>query len=354
MLTYLGISGVTVMYSAAPIVTAAKIFELGTGLAVVAAIALHPEASQQIRRTIGLLIGLEAALLVVAVVGFFALPSRFAQLQPRPGFISDYTMGSPYAHSNALSSIGAIVGAYALARVLPKKPDRRTSAWWWILAGFGIAGTILASGRQGVVLWLVSAFVLLLIHRRFALFAVVLPAAAFALTSYGEEIWTALLRNRPTTFASLTGRTHWWSAAIDAWADHPWTGYGYGVGGRFVALESIGRGTTSNIHSGYFEALVGVGLIGLLPLMVAILVALAWTTGGLLRHRETHLTILIVPLILRTAVAQGFGAWLNFEFLLFALLVILADCSSIEALERSRQQRLPPLPSRQLAGVRGS
>lgn len=349
LMIYLLVAGVTFLYSAAPVVTAAKVFELGAGLAVVAAITLHPDAPRRIRNAVGLMIGLEATLLVVAVVGFFALPIDFAQLQPRPGFVSEYTMGSPYAHSNALSSIGAVVGAYALAKVLEHPSDHRRPWWWLALVAFGMMGTILSSGRQGVVIWLVSALVLLFVHRRTLLFVGVVPLTVFVLVSYGDTIWTALLRNRPTTFASLTGRTHWWSAAVDAWIVHPWTGYGYGVGGRFVALESIGRGTTSNIHSGYFEALVGVGILGMLPLLYAVFKAGWWSVRALFRRFETHIAILVLSLALRTGVAQGFGAWLNFEFLLFAFLVVLADRSWIES--RSIHNGHPPLLHPQLEVV---
>lgn len=320
---YLGIAGLSSVYSAAPLVTAAKTFELGTGLVAIGALALRADGQHRLKGTINLIVTLETALLAVAVIGFFALPESFAQLQVRPGFVSDFTMGSPYAHPNALSSMGALCGVYALARVVQRNSANR---WRWSgVMALGLVGTILASGRQGVVFWVASAVVLLLLHRPRLSMILVLPATWWVVSSFGGTIWQALQRNRPTTFGTLTGRTQWWSAAIDAWRDHPWTGWGYGVGGRFVALESIGRGTVSNIHSGYFEALVGVGIIGVIPLLFAVFRAGMWSLGALLKRVETEVAILMVPLVLRTSVAQGFGGWLNFEFILFACLVALAD-----------------------------
>jgi O-antigen ligase len=335
---YVGIAGLSTAFSAAPIVTAAKTFELGTGLIAVGTIALQFDGRDGLRRLVSLIVTLETALLAVAVIGFFALPTFFAQLQPRPGFISPLTMGAPYAHPNALSSMGALCGVYAVARILQTVGAARVR--WWGVVVLGLFGTVLSSGRQGVVIWIVGAAVLLVLQRPRVFAFLVVPAAAWIVVSFGAEIWDALQRNRPTTFSTLTGRTMWWGAALDAWRDHPWTGWGYGVGGRFVALESIGRGTVSNIHSGYFEALVGVGIVGVIPLVYALFRAGIWSMRSLLQRVEIEVAILMVPLVLRTGVAQGFGGWLNFELILFACLVALADIAWI----RKRADRYPMAP----------
>ena len=337
---YVGIAGLSTAFSAAPVVTAAKTFELGAGLIAIGTLALQIDGRERLRKLVSLVVTLETALLCVAVIGFFALPNVFAQLQPRPGFISPLTMGSPYAHPNALSSMGALCGVYALARVLQTVGAARVR-WWGVLV-LGLLGTTLSSGRQGVVIWIVGAAVLLVLQRPRVFAFLVVPAAAWVVVSFGAEIWEALQRNRPTTFITLTGRTTWWGAAVDAWRDHPWTGWGYGVGGRFVALESIGRGTVSNIHSGYFEALVGVGIVGIVPLAYALFRSGLWSLRSLRKHTEVAVAILMVPLVLRTGVAQGFGGWLNFELVLFACLVGLADIAWIE--KRTSRYTVAPMP----------
>ena len=346
---YVGIAGLSTAFSAAPVVSAAKTFELGTGLIAVGTLALQMDGRDRLRKLVSLIVTLETALLTVAVIGFYALPTIFAQLQPRPGFISPLTMGSPYAHPNALSSMGALCGVYALARVLQTVGAQRVR--WWAVVVVGLLGTTLSSGRQGVAIWIVAAAVLLVIQRPRVFVFLVVPAVAWVVVAFGAEIWEALQRNRPTTFSTLTGRTMWWGAALDAWRDHPWTGWGYGVGGRFVALESIGRGTVSNIHSGYFEALVGVGVIGVIPLLYAIFRAGIWSLRSLLQHVETEIAILMVPLVLRTGVAQGFGGWLNFELVLFACLVALADIAWIQKREDRYQASLVPLEQETAVGV---
>jgi O-antigen ligase len=324
LLIYLAVCVLSVLYSVAPLVSAAKAFELTAGLSAVCAAALASDGRIRLRSMARFLVGLEATLLVAATIGFFLLPGTFSYLDVRPGFIFSATMISPFAHSNYLSTIGAVVAAYSLAKLLDSGEIRSRLFW---TAGFfaGIFGTLLSSGRQGIVIVVLSVFALLWFRRRALFLTLVGPAAAFGLWLAWEPLFAAFARGRPTLILNLTGRVGWWQAALESWVKHPWTGYGYGAGGRFVALASIGRSTTSNVHSGYVEALVGVGILGVLPLIFAVGIVVAWSWGALREGRDVALAILIVPLALHTSVAQGFGAWLNADFLMLACLAGIAD-----------------------------
>lgn len=328
LILYLGVAVLSTLFSAAPLVTIAKAAELAAGLGAVVAIALGKQPADRLRDTIRMVVTLEASLLAVAIVGFFVLPASFAQLQTRPGFLFLSTMSSPYSHSNALSSMGALLAAYCLAEYF-EAPRRRRVRWLGGVA-LGMIGTLLASGRQGVVAFLLSTAVVLWVHRRSLLLLALGPGVAALVVMNWDAIRESLLRGRPETLFTLTGRVIWWQAALSSWEVHPWTGYGYGAGGRFVALRSIGRGQTSNVHSGYVEALIGVGIIGVIPLLIGYLTAASWCVRSLRMRSETAIAVLIVPLTLATAVAQGFGGWLNHQFVLLCLLAAIADRSSID------------------------
>lgn len=344
---YLLVALASVLYSAAPLVTFAKVFELSAGLVAVALIVLGPNAHTRVRQTIGLVITLNASLLITAMLGFFLLPDTFAALQSRPGFFTELTLTSPFAHPNGLSATGALLAAFALAKAL-ENPTEKAMRWWSLFV-VGTAGTILASGRQGVAIWVAAVAILVFIHRRTIFFAFLAPGTAALLAIFGPDIVEILSRDRPQNFTTLTGRLPWWQAAIDVWSQHPWTGYGFGAGGRFVALASIGRSATSSVHSGYLEGLVGVGLIGVIPLAYALSRAIAWSIRTLWARAETAIAILIVPLVLRTFVSMGFGGWLNAEFVLFALLVGAADLAWVDrrrqALYGPRGRTLARVPS---------
>lgn len=324
LVIYLGVCAGSFIYSVAPFVTAAKVFEILAGFIAVLAAALALDGPDRLRSMAKFVIGLEAALLAIAVVGFFALPETFSAIEPRPGFLFDQTMTSPFAHSNYLSATGALLGVYALARLLDSAARRERTLWATTLA-FASFGTILASGRQGVVILAASALVLLWYRRRAVFLGFVGPATAAALWLMWEPLTTIFARGRPQLLGTLTGRVGWWESALDAWTLHPWTGYGYGAGGRFVALANVGRSQTSNVHSGYIETLVGVGILGFIPLLIVVIGLSMWALRALREGRDVSMAILIVPLAIHTSVAQGFGAWLNPDFILLTCLAGIAD-----------------------------
>lgn len=327
---YLAVATISTLYSAAPLVTFAKVVELTAGFVPLVVIAIGPRPGERLRAALGMVMALVAGLTAIAVVGFFVMGGTFASFQSRPGFISAKTMISPYAHSNSLAAHGALIAVFCLALTLRGGEHRR---FWAAGTALGAVAVVLASGRQGVAMALAGTAVVLWAMRR-ALFLVVLgPATGTAIYAYRDTLFTALARNRPQNFTNFTGRLYWWEAAVEAWSSHPWTGWGYAAGGRFVALASIGKGRTSSVHSGYVEALVGVGLIGMAGLVYAIWRVCVWSLHNL--KTETHFAVLIVPLVLRTAVSQGFGGWLNVEFVLFAALAAIADNARVEQRSRS-------------------
>lgn len=334
LLAYLMVALVSTVFSAAPLVTAAKVGELTAGLAPIVAIALGPRPGERLRNTLLLVIGLVGSLLAIAVAGFVALPSIFKVLQTRPGFFIDETLVAPFFHSNTLSALGATVAVFALARQLTGREHRR---WWILIGAVGLVSLVLASGRQGVMMALAGIAVVLWSRRRTLFLGLLAPAAIVTGSVYSSQLFDIFARARPQSVTNLSGRLYWWEAAVEAWTAHPWTGWGYGAGGRFVALASIGRGSTSNVHSGYVEALVGVGILGLAGLVYALFEVVVWSVRNL--RTETALATLIVPLALRTGVSQGFGGWLSVEFILFALLVAIVDQSRIEQRERELAAR---------------
>jgi O-antigen ligase len=164
------------------------------------------------------------------------------------------------------------------------------------------------------------------------------PAAVLLFVAYQQQIIGALSRDRPSNWVDLSGRLPWWEAAITAWERHPWTGWGYSTGGRFVALQSIDSGVVSSVHSGFLEVLVGVGILGAIPFLYALGRVVVWAARKMAARADTAIAVLIVPLIIRTAVSPGFGGWLDVEFVLFALLAALAD---VDPTTRRGQGRQP-------------
>lgn len=341
LIAYVLISAVSTLYSAAPLVTAAKVLELSAGLAPVAAVAIGPEPGRRLRNMVLLVVALAGSLIAAGVVGFVLLPSVFARIESRPGFLLRTTLIPPYAHSNTVAAHSAIVSVFGVASALSGSLPRRLG---WGAGAIGAAGVVLSSGRQGVAMLLAGLAVVLWAQRRAIFLTLLAPAAVGAYFAFQDSIVGALSRNRPGNFTDFTGRLYWWEAALEAWSAHPWTGWGYGAGGRFVALASIGSGRVSSVHSGFIEALVGVGLLGMIALLYSLVAIVKWSLEHL--TKETALATLIVGLILRTVISQGFGGWLNIEFVLFALLAAIADSQRVEERWALRGESDPALVGR--------
>jgi O-antigen ligase len=321
---YLLTAALSTIYSVAPIVTGPKVVELATGILIITSLYLSPNPKSNLKNAVSLVVMLELALTVAAVIGFFVVPHVFAPLEYRRGFFLATTLGAPWWSSNSLSAAGSVVAAYSLAKYFESIGVGRLK---WI-AGFtvGTVATVLASGRQGVAMWVVGVAILLFVHRRRLFLWLIGPAALGLVLMNWDVIFNVLSKGQPeSSLLELTGRLQYWQSSIAAFSLHPWTGYGFGAGGRFVALSAIGEGTRSNVHNGYLEALMGVGIVGFVPLFMSLLIALAWSARQLARKIDTALAILIIPLVIHTSLDIGFGAWLKPDFLILAGILVISD-----------------------------
>jgi O-antigen ligase len=335
---YTGVAAVSITWSKAPMVTAGKALEIGITYALVWALLARPDREDALKRSIHLVLVLEGILIVIAVIGFFVLPGTFTETQSRTGFVFEATLVAPYLGSNGFSAIGAMLAAFALAQYFISG-RRGSGAWLWVIA-FGTASIVLGSGRQGVAIWVVSIAALLWVYRRELFLLVVAPLATTVFAVYGTEIITSLTRGQVEgSLSTLTGRTTFWRAAIDAFKDRPITGYGYGAGGRYEALARIGLGQYTHVHNGYLETLVGVGIVGFVPFIIATLRMVWWGATRLLRRVDAPYAVLVVPLILQNAIGMGFGAWLNTHLILFGLIVALSDSQGMKAPKRLARRR---------------
>lgn len=320
---YVLIAAVSVLYSAAPLVSIGKAAEVTAGLAIAWTIVLSESPSEKLPRAIGLIVVLEGALVAVAVLGFFLMPDLFTSGDNRPGFLMQRVMASPFATSNTLSADGSLVAAYALASLF-RTGRKRDRVKWTIWGLVGTSGMLFSSGRQGLVIWLVAVGVLLLVHRRRLFLTLLLPLSAAAVALNIDLLISIVTRDQSSvSLATMSSRLIFWKAGLEAWSQHPWTGYGFGVGGRFVALTGLSN--TAGFHNGYVEALAGLGLLGVIPLAYAMWRVARWGFRDLSRAGDTRVSILFIPLFLHTFVSLGFGAWLNADVLLFFLISGLAD-----------------------------
>lgn len=322
---YFVVAALSVLWSVNYLNTAGKVLEIGIAFGLAYVLATRKDNIDACKRSLQFVLYLEGFLISVAISGFVLVPSVFAGELSRPGFFFQETMVAPFGGPNGFSAIGAMLAAFALAQIFVA-PRGQPKVHWYALFVMGSISTVLSSGRQGVIIWLVAMSLLMVMYRRNLFLFLVAPAVGLFTLVNWETLWGIVSRDQVTgSLTTLTGRTNLWVAGIDAWQNQPLTGYGFGVGGRFVALRSVDLDFVSHLHNGFIESLVGVGLLGFIPLILAVLRTLTWSFRHLARKIDVPFAILIIPLVLQNFVGLGFGAWFNTNLMLFALIVALSD-----------------------------
>lgn len=192
----------------------------------------------------------------------------------------------PAVSSNDIGTYAAILALIALCRLLPIAGKKSDSTWYILLFAASMATMVLSQTRSAIAGFLLGVFLLLLFSKRLGLsaFLTFVVAPILVITSMGGLIWTFLERGQSAQqLATLSSRVDWWSFAWQKFLQRPLMGYGAYAAGRFAVLAKIGQGGTSTMHSDYLEMIVGTGIWGLIPFLVALL-GTWWFLVRYLRH----------------------------------------------------------------------
>jgi O-antigen ligase len=180
----------------------------------------------------------------------------------------------PAVSANGVGQLGAILGIVAIVRI--EKPGSR-KVFIPILA-ISLLTMVLAQSRSPILGFLLAVVVVLVASRRFGflLFVGVLAGAAL-LSPYGMGIYEFLRRGQTDgTISTLSGRTTYWEESFQALQGNWLNGYGANAGGRFVLQTALGEEEVSTTHNMYVEALVDIGVVGLILLVTGIVVTWLW------------------------------------------------------------------------------
>jgi O-antigen ligase len=176
----------------------------------------------------------------------------------------------PGIATNGVGQLAAILGVVALARLLH---GARHRVVYSPLLVFSLVTMLLSQSRSPMLAFLIGASIVLLVSRRFWLFAVFGGAlSALMLSSaYSETIYEFLRRGQSDgEITTLTGRTEYWEASLQALRESPLTGYGANAGGRYILQSALGESGVSTVHSTWVEVLLDTGIVGSILLLVAI------------------------------------------------------------------------------------
>lgn len=253
----LGLAIASVLWSAAPAVTARRAIALVGTTMVGALVAVRFGLEGTLRLT-------AQALLAAAVLSVL-----FVVAIPHLGIATGVHEGAWQGVFVQKNRLGRMMALASLAFFLLGRADAR--AWGWRIA-LALALLLLykSQSASAVVISVITAaaYVLLRIlridYRLLAAASIVLGlitiGAGYWVSQNFEAVASAVGRD-----ATLTGRTLLWLVLIAEISNRPWLGYGYGAfwSARSGSVWQMLTWKPGHAHNGYLDALLDLGVIGL-------------------------------------------------------------------------------------------
>lgn len=337
---YVAVCVVSAMWSVAPLVTLGKAAELAVATLVVIFAANRASSGRTLDQILRITFAFGALVLLFISVGYvLALPGFWIQSK---GVIARQ-MDTWFLSANSIGYLSALTATIALDRALGKVQGRQVM---WAVLLLSIMTAFVAQGRTGLACLVLGVVAVLAIRRKFI---VLLAGAGLVLLlaiAFNQEILAYLTRGEPVgSLQTLTGRTVVWQGAWQSFTQQPWTGNGFGIGGRylFVSIFAGSGEDWSMAHNGFLELLTGVGLLGLIPWSAAML----WTIANAFRFAVHRLLagapaiIGMMPVI--TFMSNGAAGWFDI------VLAYFLCCIAILARKVPRTQSATGYPTKAAA-----
>lgn len=274
---YAVLCGISTAWSVYPAWTFYKSIEYFTDLALLAAILVSVKTEKGWGTVFNWNYALQVLLVGAAWLEAFFWPKE-AFHQSRGLFSAQLGGIMPKISSNGLGELGAIVAVVALSRMLVRRKEASNRVIYIILFVSGLTTIIFSQTRSAVLGFVVGAVLVLYFARRTKLMILVLVASVILFMFTSARLLTEQYLRRGQTdeqVNDLSGRLEYWEAGWQQLLKHPYTGLG-AYTARFTVLDKLGEGDTSSIHNAYMEVILGLGPIGLIPILVAIIGTWRW------------------------------------------------------------------------------
>jgi O-antigen ligase len=265
------ISATSTLWSVYPAWTLYKSFEYLLDVVLLAVILAVARSARAYKTLLDWTWTLTGVLLGCVWLGVVVWPGE--ALQASRGLISFQLYGvMPQVSANGVGELGAVMAIVALSRLLLRRRGNSGRAFYSLVLLLALATMVIAQTRSAIIGFLLGLVLLLYFSKRlgpiFLLIAVVILLAS--LINIGGLAEEYLRRGQSDELVgNLSGRTIWWDAAWDVFMKNPWIGAG-AYTSRFTVLAKLGDLEASSVHNTYLETLVGVGIIGLLPVLAAL------------------------------------------------------------------------------------
>ena len=239
-----------------------------SALAVVAATLASVRATDDYRKLIDWTWLLYGLLLASVWISSVILPNEAWEHIQGQGLIGVQLNGAmPLVSANSVGEIGAVLSIVSICRLL----SRHCSRSFWVRRMItSLITMIMAQTRSAIGGFLAGFFLVLLMSNRLNL-APTRARRSACFTDQQRRRFLVDLRVRGQTveeFQHASSRVDWWQVGWQKFL-RATVGDGAYAGGRFVVMERLGG--ISNMHSTVcFEIILGTGIIGLIPVLIAL------------------------------------------------------------------------------------
>jgi exopolysaccharide production protein ExoQ len=230
----------------------------------------------------------ELLVLNLFLAGGYAVVGLFAELAL--GTFQPFSPEYRFAGTVHPNEQGVLCGSLAVGSVLLAMDLRRYRLVLWGVAALAISGLLLTRSRTALVGTTCSfalAAMLLTPARYWPHFVVIggfslsslVAFVAAAPAQFRGSVGATLLLGRGEGASSLTGRLPVWEGLIPYLSERPWLGFGYRAFWDKARVDDFrhitGGWQVPDAHNSYLEMVLSVGLIGAIPLFLAMLLAMA-------------------------------------------------------------------------------
>jgi len=232
-------------------------------------------------------------------------------------------MGNP----NSLGAVMGVVAAPVLLWGALLGGERLVRRRRWALFAIALYLVFISQARAGIAAAFVSCGLLCLAVRKYKLLVegsvviviIVAASAIFRPAAIPSLASTVVYKGVDQEAGLLASRVSPWRAAVDSIRDHPWFGSGLGTTadghphdelGMFASSTTV----TSEHGSSYLAIMTGVGVVGVVPFSLLLLLLLGKvlrTTAWMLRSKSvSHPAVPLAMILLGGFVHAAFEDWM--------------------------------------------
>lgn len=277
LLTLYSLIGIaSTLWSVYPLWSFYKSAEYFVGIILIGVIISRIRLEKQIKTLFDLTWLLLVVLLGSVFISVIIWPEN--SIKPIPGGLGFLIMGLfPYVAHEGIGQTAAVLLIVSINRLLfLNRYSVRSFVMYLMTCILFFVILIIAQSRSALFAALVAAALLFWKHGKISIytFGMLILVLLLSLTSFETNLTTYLLRGQSEEqFRTLSSRIFYWELALAYFSQQPFLGYGAYTGGRFLGGEMFGE-TFSSFHNTWVETAIGVGIIGLMPLVISVL--LTW------------------------------------------------------------------------------